>query len=138
MYYVYELVNLLGGVEHVGKTIRPKIRFYEHVKNKPNKGKGKFYKRQDISMHIVATYATKAEALQAEYDLQIFWGLPTDRSKRVKGSKHWAAKLDETKVKEIKFLLSQKISCAEIGRRFSIPKRSISNIKLGHAWSHLN
>ena len=78
MYYVYEMINLLGGVEHVGKTIRPEIRFYEHVKNKPNKGKGKFYKRQDISMHIVATYATKAEALQAEYDLQIFWGLTTD------------------------------------------------------------
>ena len=140
MYYVYELVNLLGTVEYVGQTIDPKRRFHEHTKSKPktNNRHGKFYKRQDISMHIVATYSTETDVRNAEYDLQVFWGLPTDRNNRVKGFEHWNCKLTEDKIREIKSLLIKKISCAEIGRRFNIPKRTVGNIKSGRNWSHIS
>ncbi len=135
MYYVYELVNLMGGVEYVGKTKRPKIRFYEHTELKLNgHGNGKFYKRQDISMHIVATYATEEEALQTEYELQKFWGFPTDRSKNTKNGQY---KLTEDQVREIKILLTQKISRAEIARRFGVAPATISFIKQGKSWSHV-
>lgn len=137
MYYVYELVNLLGTVEHVGQTVRPRKRFWEHTKAKPNgRGKGKFYRRLDISMHIVSTFETKSEALQAEYDLQIQWGLPTDRETN-QGSKQGNSKLKENQVKEIKVLLKQKIPQREIGRRFGISQRSVLFIKQGKRWTHV-
>ena len=130
----------MGTVEWVGQTVRPKIRFWQHTKTPKNKtgGSGTFYGRQDISLHIVATYPTKAEALQAEYDLQVYWGLPTDNSKRsMKGSKNGHAKLTEDQVGEIKSLLAQKLSCAEIGRRFGMPRMCIGKIKNGQAWKHV-
>lgn len=140
MYYVYELVNLLGTVEYVGQTVRPKVRFNFHtrVKAKPGNWHGRFYGRQDISMHIVATYATKAEALQAEFDLQVFWGLPTDRSTRaVKGSKNGNSKLTEEQVREIRTLLSQNLSCVKIARKFNVGKTTIGFIKQGKFWTHV-
>jgi predicted GIY-YIG superfamily endonuclease len=142
MYYVYELVNLLGTVEYVGQTKNPKDRFYRHTKRKPGlrTGSGKFYKRQDISMHIVATYATEEEALKAEFDLQVFWGLPIDgstRSHNVTGSKNGHAKLNEDQVRQIKSLLAQKISCGEIGRNFGISHIWISKIKSDKIWKHV-
>lgn len=144
MYYVYELVNLMGGVEWVGRTIRPEVRFHEHTKMKPRPktGHGKFFGRQDISMHIVATYATKAESCQAEFELQKSWGFETDREKHIngnqaKGSKHKLAKLDESKVRQIKSLLVQKVSCAEIARRFGVSALCIGSIKHGKSWKHV-
>ena len=62
MYYVYELVNLLGTVEYVGQTKDPSYRLLQHKSKPNNNGAGKFHKRQDISMHIVATYKTEKEA----------------------------------------------------------------------------
>lgn len=138
VWYVYELINSMGTVEYVGQTVRSKIRFGDHTRTNPGPGRGKFYRRQDISMHIVATYTTRVEALQAEHDLQVYWGLPTDRSKRSqKGSKNGMSKLTEDQVREIKYLLAQKISGAEIGRRFGISKMSIWKIKKGIAWTHV-
>lgn len=140
MYYVYELVNLLGTVEYVGQTIRPKIRFYEHTTHQPSKsaGKGRFLGRQDISMHIVGTCATEAEALQAEYNLQIFWDLPTDRSKcGPRGENAASAKLTETQVKEIKKLLVLKIKQRVLADLFNVSVTSISNIKKEKTWSHV-
>jgi len=140
MYYVYELVNLLGTVEHVGQTIRPKVRFAEHTRTKPGPKHwhGKFYGRQDISMHIVTIYATKAEALQAEFDLQIFWGLPPDRKKASRaGSEHGNAKLEEDQVRQIKNLLAQKISGLEIAKRYSVKQSCIYHIKSGKNWAHV-
>lgn len=139
MYYVYELINLLGGVEYVGQTVSPKIRFGEHTRTKPGQGSGKFYNRQDISMHIVATYETETEARQVEYDLQIFWGLPTDRSKcGPRGVRSHSAKLTESKVVEIRKLLDQKISQKEIASKFNVSVMSISKIKNSKSWKHLD
>ena len=140
MYYVYELVNLLGTVEYVGQTNNPKERFRYHTRVKPriNSRYGKFYKRLDLSMHVVASYPTRAEAKRAEEELQLFWGFPTDRSKHSrKGSRHHKAKLNEEQVREIKTLLSQKITEAEIGRRYGVLHTCISRIKNGKAWSHV-
>lgn len=130
MYYVYELVNLLGTVEYVGQTEDPKGRFSRHTKNKLSMGRGKFFGRQDISMHLVSFYPTRAEALQAEYDLQIFWGLPTDTSSR-------GSKLTDKQVREIKSLLAKDLSCAEVARRFFVSRRLVNFIKQGRRWAHV-
>jgi predicted GIY-YIG superfamily endonuclease len=139
MYYVYELINLMGGIEYVGQTVRPKERFSQHTKKKPGNGcfHGRFYKRQDISMNIVATYATESEARKAEYDLQIFWGLPPEKDTH-KGELNHSAKLTEKQVREIKNLLNQKISCSEIGKSFNVHRKIINNIKLKRNWSHVS
>jgi predicted GIY-YIG superfamily endonuclease len=81
--YVYELVNLMGTIEYVGETVRPKIRFNEH-KSKD----GKFYGRQDISMYIVKEFDNKKEAWNYQCQLQKEYGLITDseqNSKKTKG-----------------------------------------------------
>lgn len=143
MYYVYELVNLLGTVEWVGRTTRPKKRFYEHTGAKfDGNGQGKFHGRGDISMHIVASFETKVEALQVEYDLQIFWGLTPDRDKtkhcnQPKGSLNWAAKLTEEKVVIIKQMLKQGISHTDIAKKFNVGRPCISLISRGKSWTHV-
>lgn len=138
MYYVYELVNLMGGVEWVGCTENPKVRWKKHTGPPQKNGNGKFFGRQDISMHIAATYAAKAEALQAEFDLQIFWGLPPDRNKPARiGSEHGNAKLEEDQVRQIKNLLAQKISGLEIAKRYSVKQSCIYHIKSGKNWGHV-
>ncbi len=81
-------------------------------------------------MQIIASYPTKAEATQVEHDLQVYWNLPTDRSK------HGSAKLTEEQVREIKTLLAQKISGAEIARRYGVGRPCISRIKNGWSWTH--
>jgi predicted GIY-YIG superfamily endonuclease len=134
MYYVYELVNLLGTVDWVGRTIDPKRRFWQHTKT-PS---GRFYQRQDLSMHIIASFESKKEATQLEHELQVYWRLETDLSKKsMSGSKNGHSKLNEDKVRQIKVLLAQKISCAEIGRRFGMPRMCIGKIKNGQAWAHV-
>jgi len=134
MYYVYELVNLMGTVEHVGETVRPKRRLYDHTKNKSYKGK--FLGRLDISMHVVTSLPTKVEALDKEYELQVYWGLPTDKE-RNKGSKHGCAKLDEKKVRQIKFLISQKKTYKEIAKMFNVGHVTISLIDKQKRWAHV-
>jgi predicted GIY-YIG superfamily endonuclease len=144
MYYVYELVNLLGTIEYVGQTKDPSYRLLAH-KSKPNSnGAGKFFKRQDISMHIVATYATEEEARDAEEILQLFWGLPTDRSKcggkgivRNPGEGNPMAKLDEDKVREIRKFHKRGFSNQEIATLFNVCRPNISLIVRGKAWKHV-
>ncbi len=79
MYYVYELINLLGTVEYVGITDNPTMRKWKHLRNKPKPGcyHGKFYGRLDIHFHIVKTFEDKREALDFEIELQKFWNLST-------------------------------------------------------------
>ena len=75
-YYVYELVNLMGSVEYVGQTVNPERRFYAHTKEKPRNGcgNGKFYNRQDLTIHIVKSFQTKEEALAFEGELKLSYG----------------------------------------------------------------
>jgi predicted GIY-YIG superfamily endonuclease len=80
----------MGGVEYVGETIRPKRRFYQHIKKRPlsNSRHSKFYGRQDLSMHVVDSFETKEEAKNAEYHLQIYWNLKTDKQKHLEGNRN--------------------------------------------------
>jgi hypothetical protein len=82
-YYVYELVNLMGTVEHVGETTRPIKRFANHIKHKPSKGNGigLFYGRHDLIMNIVSKHYSKLEAFNYQCELQKQYGLKTDREK---------------------------------------------------------
>ena len=94
--YVYELVNLMGTVEHVGETLYPKKRLSDHCgKN------GKFYGRQDISMHIVKEFNNKQEAWDYQCKLQKEYGLITDAENQ---SQYFVKKIslpcsEETKLK---------------------------------------
>jgi DNA-binding CsgD family transcriptional regulator len=47
-------------------------------------------------------------------------------------------KLNTEQVKEIKNMLSNNISCAEISRLFGVSRKAIENIKHGKSWSYLN
>ena len=74
-YYVYELINSLGTVEYVGCTYRPKYRFNQHTKRKPSLGHGKFYGRQDLTMHIVKEFHIRKEAFLFEGELKLSHGM---------------------------------------------------------------
>ena len=83
MYYIYEIVNLLGTVEYVGETNNPKLRFINHkCKN------GLFYKRQDILMNVLnETFETKKEAFYRQIELQKEYNIITDLDKCSAGGK---------------------------------------------------
>jgi len=66
LFYVYELINLMGTVEYVGCSYQPEFRFKQHTKARPSAGQGKFYGRQDLTLHLVECYETRKEALLAE------------------------------------------------------------------------
>lgn len=55
-----------------------------------------------------------------------------------KGSKNNLAKLNESQVIEIKKLLKQGISGAEVGRRFGVTRSGINSIKNNITWKHVN
>jgi predicted GIY-YIG superfamily endonuclease len=103
MKYVYEIVNTLGTVEYVGQTNNPKRRLREHIKCKPlQSGYGKFYGRQDVVMNIVTIVETLKEARDLEEQLQLEYGLVTDRSKKIDAFKfgvnsYWASLSTEQK-----------------------------------------
>ena len=93
-WYVYELYNELGSIEYVGETINPAERFYSHTKRqpvlkkdgKPN-GHGKFYKRVDIHINVVAEFDTKSEAWKYQCQLQNEWGFESDAETNSKARK---------------------------------------------------
>jgi predicted GIY-YIG superfamily endonuclease len=74
IWYVYELYNLTGTIEHVGETINTERRFNQHTKWK----RGKFYGRTDISMNIVKEFDNLKEAWNYQCVLQKEYGLKTD------------------------------------------------------------
>jgi hypothetical protein len=76
-YFVYELVNLMGTVEYVGRTKEPKMRWIEHVKKKPIEGisgKGLFYGRQDLVMNLVKEFDNVKDANYYEGRLKLEHG----------------------------------------------------------------
>jgi predicted GIY-YIG superfamily endonuclease len=84
-HYVYEIVNLMGTVEYVGETDNIRTRFNSH------KGKdGNFYNRQDLIMNVVKEFNTKKEAWWYQVELQIYYGLETDREKNIRAAKRGA------------------------------------------------
>jgi predicted GIY-YIG superfamily endonuclease len=106
-WYVYELYNLVGTVEHVGESINPIIRFYDHTKRKPIAGHGYFYNRQDIQMNIVKEFDNRREALDCQYELQEHYGLKTDKDK-ISESNKGKSKSPKTAEHKLKLSMAQK------------------------------
>ena len=74
-YKVYEIINSMGTVEHVGETGRSlESRMYDH-KRKPNRfGHGKFYGRNDVIIYQVAEFDNRPAALALEGQLKLEYG----------------------------------------------------------------
>lgn len=78
-YYVYELINNNNEVEYVGMSYRPEYRFRQHINHKPSIGVGKFYGRNDLSLHIRKGF-DKGTARIFECMLQMYRGfVPEDK-----------------------------------------------------------
>jgi len=54
-----------------------------------------------------------------------------------RGTKQWQAKLNDNKVFKIKKLLKLGFSCKDIAKIFSVNKSTISDIKFGRTWKHV-
>ena len=74
--YVYELINLMGTIEYVGESKNP----HSRIKNHLNKG-GKFYKRQDIILNVVAKFNNKKDAFDFQCELQTEYDFESDLEK---------------------------------------------------------
>jgi len=128
VWHVYELVNSNGIVEYVGETINPEQRLYQHTKKTPAPGRGKFYKRTDITMKIISKYNSKLEAYREQLQLQKYHNLSTD-AENISKSLIGKEKSLEHKLKLAKSSTGNK-NC--IGRFMSEETRNkIKNTKLG-------
>lgn len=74
----------------------------------------------------------------------LFLGTPRDnyedmhqKGRHVHGTEHFNSKLDENKVREIREMLSRKVSMYEIAEKYSVTQRSIWNIAHEKTWSHV-
>ncbi len=80
MRFLYEIINFTGTVEHVGETNCPERRLKQHFSKPGKNGNGKFYKRQDVIMHVIPkVYINRSEILEKQYELQKEWGLLSDK-----------------------------------------------------------
>lgn len=119
--YVYELINLMGTVEYVGETNRPKKRFYEHtqLKYKSDSGVGKFYGRQDLIMNIVDEFDDTKSCFRYETKLKIHYGLiPSEHiNRRQNGIKNCSKPVIVTNIKtgEIKEFYGLQNACQNLG-----------------------
>jgi predicted GIY-YIG superfamily endonuclease len=87
-WYTYELINIYGTIEYVGCTYRPQYRLMQHTKCKPKGGVGKFYGRQDLTLHIVDHFENRKEALEAEGRLKSEYGMEwTERTTLISNGK---------------------------------------------------
>lgn len=86
MYYVYIIEDSEGTPLYVGESKAPKWRFYDHTQRPPRSGAGTFYGRTDLSYKIVAAYANKIDAYNAQCAWQKLLGMETDKEKAQKGA----------------------------------------------------
>jgi len=122
---VYEIVNSLGIVEHIGETNNTNRRWREHVRDKLSSGRGKFYLRQDIVMNVVATVETRKESRDLEEQLQLIYGLETDRMKKSKASSIGAKKVGKVQANKIHTCPH----CGKIGKSPSMFRWHFDNCK---------
>lgn len=73
-YYVYEIVNLMGTIEYVGKSCNLKARMANHKCIN-----GRFTGRSDIFMNVVADFDNVSDAFDYECSLQTEYGFKSDR-----------------------------------------------------------
>lgn len=75
-YHIYEVFNYYGDLLYVGMTTKPKKRFYQHTKVKPNPNNGSdglFYKEK-VFFEIVKVFEDRKVALWYEGYLKYKYG----------------------------------------------------------------
>ncbi len=63
---------------------------------------------------------------------------PPPRNPHLRGEAHYAAKLTDEAVREIRSLIESGVSQRELGRRYGVAPTMISRIKHRSAWSHVD
>lgn len=83
-YYVYDIINSRGVIEHVGHTADLVYRWHQHTKlnNYNSATQGKFKDRDDVQMITVATFNNKPEAENFEKARRIQFGIVEPVRKR--------------------------------------------------------
>jgi len=80
IWYVYELINLMGTIEYVGESKNPQSRIKNHLSKN-----GKFHKRSDIIMNIICQFDNRKDAFNYQCELQKQYGFETDFEKNLRG-----------------------------------------------------
>jgi len=127
IYKVYEIRNTKGIVEYVGETSRElKDRFKQHTKKKPGSGCGKFYKRQDVTIHEVTRFDNRKEALKLEGILKLRYGLEwSERNGSLVAGK-MSRKLSIEQAEEIRRIYANgNISQRKLAEQYGISQRSV-------------
>jgi predicted GIY-YIG superfamily endonuclease len=131
---VYEIINSMGTVEWVGETCRSlESRFYEH-KKKPqtNNTCGRFYGRSDVSIHLVAEFNNRPEALVLEKQLKLEYRL--ELNDFANGKK--CRKLTLETAEEIKSIYANtKITQHALGERYGVSRSAIAYIVRGESYN---
>ena len=106
MNIVYELRNSNGIAEYVGVANDLEIRLYQHTKIKghANNGSGKFYGRNDLTIHCIQSFNTRKEALKFEGSLKIYHNMIWTEVENAKTNSKASRKLTLNEVKEIRIL----------------------------------
>ncbi|HHQ8913236.1 TPA: HNH endonuclease [Bacillus cereus] len=60
-----------------------------------------------------------------------------NRGRQAKGETSGTSILSNSDVKQIKYMLSRKYSCAEISRMYGVSRTCINSIKLNKTWRHI-
>ena len=122
MRYVYELMNYYGTIEYVGESAKPEFRFHRHTKLKPGVGQGKFYRRTDLILNIVAEFETRKESFAFQVELQKEYGLEIDfvKARKVQDLTGRKPFSEETK---------EKMRLAKLGKTYEQIGRPPSSLK---------
>jgi len=134
--YVYEIVNTITNVvEHVGESSNPQKRFDQHKRKVVNSNgdKGLFYGREEIHLVVHPTpYPNQIESIEAQRQLQIKYGLPTDNEKwsKTKDQRKVHKKLTDEEVLQIREIKSEnpQITNVQLANQFGVDFRMIGNI----------
>lgn len=134
--WVYEIRNsLTHAAEHVGESSKPKTRFSQHKRKciNSNGDVGLFYNREDVYLHIhPEVYYSQVDSIEAQKQLQIKLGLPTDNEKWSKGIRNKVShkKLTDEEVMQIRAIKANDPTTTnvELAKQFGVDFRTIGNI----------
>jgi len=80
---------------------------------------------------------TNLEWVTHQQNIQHSYTVLKRQAARTVGSKNPMSRLDETKVKEIKLLITQDLPYKKIAQKYKVSVMSICNIAVGRTWRHV-